>query len=199
MIKINFDFLKDDSLLKEQYDSAARLAKLYEIDDYRDVVINARLLIETVVKAIFKWENLNRYYPLHNGDHRNLRSDSNFLRENLNYPLSIFNLIDEVRRMGNEAVHDIHYHFTKEQAWHVLCAVNDILVFLINSYEDKHLHYLRPDMMMEALENKTGRFRPVKNKAQTANEENVMQAKQLLANKKKKRGLVSRIKKIFKY
>lgn len=105
-MEINFDFLKDSKYFNEQYPAAEKIYKLYTIDDYRDVISNARLLLETIVKKIFKLENLNQYYPIRDGEYRNLRNDTHYLRSEVNYPLSIMDLFDEVRRMGNAAIHD---------------------------------------------------------------------------------------------
>ena len=67
-MEINFDFLKDSKYFNEQYPAAEKIYKLYTIDDYRDVISNARLLLETIVKKIFKLENLNQYYPIRDGE-----------------------------------------------------------------------------------------------------------------------------------
>ena len=79
-MEINFDFLKDSKYFNEQYPAAEKIYKLYTIDDYRDVISNARLLLETIVKKIFKLENLNQYYPIRDGEYRNLRNDTHYLR-----------------------------------------------------------------------------------------------------------------------
>lgn len=150
MMEINFDFLKNSTIFSEQYPAAEKIYKLYTIDDYRDVISNSRLLLETIVKKIFKLENLNQYYPIKDGEYRNLRNDTHYLRSEVNYPLSIMDLFDEVRRMGNAAIHDSKLEPDKKQAWHCICDLHDILVFLINSYEDKDLYYIRPDISMEA-------------------------------------------------
>ena len=149
-MEINFDFLKDSKYFNEQYPAAEKIYKLYTIDDYRDVISNARLLLETIVKKIFKLENLNQYYPIRDGEYRNLRNDTHYLRSEVNYPLSIMDLFDEVRRMGNAAIHDSKLEPDKKQAWHCICDLHDILVFLINSYESRDLYYIRPDIAMEA-------------------------------------------------
>lgn len=149
-MEINFDFLKDSKYFSEQYPAADKIYKLYIIDDYRDVISNSRLLLETIVKKIFDLENLNKYYPIHDGEYRNLRNDTHYLRSEVNYPLSIMDLFDEVRRMGNAAIHDSKLEPDKKQALHCICNLHDILVFLINSYENKDLYYIRPDISMEA-------------------------------------------------
>lgn len=95
-MKANFDYLKNNQLLKDEYQTANKIVKLYEIEDYRDVIINARLFLEEITKLIIKWENLNCYYPLKDGEHYNLRNNTQYLRENLDYPLIIFKLFDEV-------------------------------------------------------------------------------------------------------
>ena len=41
MVEINFNYLEDSALLKDDYTTSQRLKQLYEIDDYRDVLINA--------------------------------------------------------------------------------------------------------------------------------------------------------------
>ena len=102
------------------------------------------------MKKIFSLENLNQYYPIRDGEYRNLRNDTHYLRSEVNYPLSIMDLFDEVRRMGNAAIHDSKLEPDKKQAWHCICDLHDILVFLINSYENKDLYYIRPDISMEA-------------------------------------------------
>ncbi|MGN1272402.1 MAG: hypothetical protein ACI4T3_04650 [Lactobacillus sp.] len=149
-MEINFDFLKDSKYFSEQYSAANKIYKLYTIDDYRDVISNSRLLLETIVKKIFPLENLNQYYPIKDGEYRNLRNDTHYLRSEVNYPLSIMDLFDEVRRMGNAAIHDAKIEPNKKQAWRCICDLHDILVFLINSYENKDLYYIRPDISMEA-------------------------------------------------
>ena len=149
-MEINFDFLQNSSTFKEQYSAANKIYKLYTIDDYRDVISNARLLLETLTKKIFQLENLNPYYPVPEGEYRNLRNDTHYLRSEVNYPLSIMNLFDEVRRMGNAAIHDAKIDPDKKQAWRCICDVHDILVFLVNSYDGQDLYYLRPDISMEA-------------------------------------------------
>lgn len=57
-------------------------------------------------KKIFLLENLDPYYPISTGEYRNLRNNTHYLRSHINYPLSIMDLFDEVRRMGNAAIHD---------------------------------------------------------------------------------------------
>lgn len=149
-MEINFNFLKNSKFFNEQYPAADKIYKLYTIDDYRDVISNSRLLLETITKKIFKLENLNQYYPLHDGEYRNLRNDTHYLRSEVDYPLSIMDLFDEVRRMGNAAIHDSQIEPDKKQAWRCICDLHDILVFLINSYESQDLYYIRPDISMEA-------------------------------------------------
>lgn len=149
-MEINFNFLKTSKIFSEQYSAADKIHKLYTIADYRDVISNSRLLLETITKKIFKLENLNQYYPLHDGEYHNLRNDTHYLRSEINYPLSIMDLFDEVRRMGNAAIHDSKIEPDKKQAWRCVCDLHDILVFLINSYEGQDLYYIRPDIAMEA-------------------------------------------------
>lgn len=205
MVEANFDFLKNDHLLGDQYQNTAKIAKLYEIEDYRDVMVNARLVLEDVIKKIFSWENLNQYYVVPNGDRRTLRSDTFYLQSELDYPLNIFNLMNEIRRMGNDAVHDPHYQPTKGQAWHCICALNDVLVFLLNSYEAKKLNYLRPDIMLDAIDNKQQQYRqrqlknmPKENDNETIKNDNLKQAHEFLQHKKKKR-FGKRLRKLFKH
>lgn len=151
-MEITFTFLKNSPTFKDEYPAAEKIHKLYTIDDYRDVISNSRRLIEELVKQIFKLENLNQYYTLPSGEHRNLRNDTHYLRVNLDYPVSILNLFDEVRRMGNAAIHDSQIEPDKKPAWRCICDLHDILVFLINSYDGQDLHYLRPDIAMEAVD-----------------------------------------------
>lgn len=150
MAELNFNYLKNNPIFASEYKPASKLLKLYDLEYYREVMINARLLAENIVKKIFDLENLNKYYPLANGDERrSLRSDTKYLQAQLNYPLNIINLINEVRRFGNDAVHDQNYKFSKGQAWRAICDINDILVFILNSYTDKKLYYMRPDIAMD--------------------------------------------------
>lgn len=149
-MEINFDFLQDSPTFKELYPAADKIHKLYTIEDYRDVISNSRRLVETITKKIFKLENLNQYYSLPSGEYHNLRNDTHYLRTNLDYPISIMNLFDEVRRMGNAAIHDSQIEPDKKQAWRCICDLHDILVFLINSYDGQNLYYMRPDISMEA-------------------------------------------------
>lgn len=149
-MEINFNFVKNSPTFNEGYSTAAKIHKLYTIDDYRDVISNSRLLLETLTKKIFKLENLNAYYHVPDGEYRNLRNDTHYLRGELDYPLSIMDLFDEVRRMGNAAIHDSKIEPDKKQAWRCVCDVHDILVFLINSYDGQDLYYIRPDIAMEA-------------------------------------------------
>lgn len=148
-MEVNFDFVKNSSF-KEAFPTAEKIHKLYTIDDYRDVISNSRLLLESLIKKIFKLENLSPYYTVHDGEHRNLRNNTHYLRNELDYPLSIMDLFDEIRRMGNAAVHDNQIEPDQKQAWHCICDLHDILVFLINSYDGQDLYYLRPDIAMEA-------------------------------------------------
>lgn len=199
MVKANFAFLKNSALLNGEYETATRIAKLYAIDDYRDVMINARMLLEDLTKKIINIENLNLYYPVPTGEQRNLRTNTQYLRENLDYPLEIYNLFDEVRRLGNEAVHNANFKTSKEQAWHVICDLNDLLVFLLNSYEGQKLNYLRPDMILEATDRpEKFRSRKVINKVSTKKQENknenIAQARQYLQQKKKKRRHLGRLR-----
>ena len=52
MVEINFNYLEDSAPLKDDYTTSQRLKQLYEIDDYRDVLINARMLAENLRKQI---------------------------------------------------------------------------------------------------------------------------------------------------
>lgn len=203
-MKANFDYLKNNQLLKDEYQTANKIVKLYEIEDYRDVIINARLFLEEITKLIIKWENLNCYYPLKDGEHYNLRNNTQYLRENLDYPLIIFKLFDEVRRLGNEAVHDSKFQINPNQAWHVICNVNDILVFLLNSYNGQKLNYLRPDLNLEASDHpdKFG-MRKLKMTEQTERQNirknNVEQAQSFLKNKQKKHYHLRKLRHFFKH
>ena len=203
-MKANFDYLKNNQLLKDEYQTANKIVKLYEIEDYRDVIINARLFLEEITKLIIKWENLNCYYPLKDGEHYNLRNNTQYLRENLDYPLIIFKLFDEVRRLGNEAVHDSKFQINPIQAWHVICNVNDILVFLLNSYNGQKLNYLRPDLNLEARDHpdKFG-MRKLKITEQTERQNirknNVEQAQNFLKNKQKKHYHLRKLRHFFKH
>ena len=58
MAQLNFAFLKSSSLFSNQYKTANKILKLYEIEDYRDVMINSRLLLESIVKKIFIIEKI---------------------------------------------------------------------------------------------------------------------------------------------
>ena len=58
MAQLNFAFLKSSSLFSNQYKTANKILKLYDIEDYRDVMVNSRLLLEAIVKKIFTIENL---------------------------------------------------------------------------------------------------------------------------------------------
>lgn len=189
MAQANFDFLKGNRLLADQYASGKKIAQLYEIADYRDVIINERIMLESVVKKIFDWENLNQYYPLPDGEYHDLRNNLYYLQNEVDYPLSIFKLMNEVRRLGNEAIHDPHYQLGKGAAWRAICDLNDILVFLLNSYDGQKLHYLRPDMAFEAQANKSGKFkaRRVINHfaAKPIATENSQKARQVLKQKRK--------------
>lgn len=149
-MELNFDFVKNSPTFSEQYPAAEKIHKLYTIDDYRDVISNSRLLLETLTKKIFQLENLNSYYHVHDGEYRNLRNNTHYLRTELDYPLSIMDLFDEVRRMGNAAIHDSKIDPDRKQAWRCICDVHDILVFLINSYDNQDLYYIRPDISIEA-------------------------------------------------
>lgn len=200
MVNVDFAYLKENDLLKDQYQTAHKIIKLYEIEDYRDVLINARLLLETVVKKIFAWEKLDRYYPVQPGEVRNLRNNTQYLRQNLTYPLSIYNLFDEVRRIGNEAVHSSDYHVNKDQAWHVICDLNDILVFLLNSYASQHLHYMRPDLMLESQDHpEKFAVRKVIHQSTAQEVDNQKLAKEYLRQKKQKRRHFNRLRKFLKH
>lgn len=202
MVEANFDFLKNNHLLGDQYDAAHKIAQLYGIGDYRDVIVNERILLEATVKKIFDWENLDHYYPVQDGEYRNLRNDLYYLQNNVDYPLSIFNLMNEIRRMGNDAIHDPHYRPNKGAAWRSICDLNDVLVFLLNSYDDQKLNYLRPDMAFEAQENKSGKYKQRKvihnfsHREVKSNNDNVEQAQALL--KKKKHRHFSRLRKFLR-
>ncbi|MCO0808009.1 hypothetical protein QFX17_09275 [Lactobacillus helveticus] len=153
-MEINFNFVKNSPTFSKQDSAAEKIHKLYTIDDYRDVISNSRLLLETLTKKLFKLENLNAYYHVPDGEYRNLRNDTHYLRSELDYPLSIMDLFDEVRRMGNAAIHDSKIEPDKKQAWRCICDLHDILVFLINSYDGQDLYYIRPDIAMEAQTSK---------------------------------------------
>ncbi|AEG40948.1 hypothetical protein [Lactobacillus kefiranofaciens] len=153
-MEINFDFLQASPTFKQHFPAANKIHKLYTIADYRDVISNSRLLLEALTKQIFQLENLNQYYQLPAGEYHNLRNDTHYLRSEVNYPLSIMNLFDEVRRMGNAAVHDLKIEPDQKQAWRCLSDLHDILVFLVNSYDGKQLYYFRPDIAMEAQTDK---------------------------------------------
>lgn len=201
LAELNFSYLKNSRIFASEYKPATKLLKLYDLEYYREVMINARLVLENIVKKIFQIENLNRYYQLpHGEDRRTLRSDTKYLQSKLEYPLSIINLFNEVRRFGNDAVHDQNYKFSKGQAWRAICDINDIFVFIINSYTDEKLYYMRPDIAMDAA---TGKRYIKRNivimpkrsiKEKTKNPE-VIQARELLKNKKK-RSFSSRLKKL---
>ena len=81
-MEVNFDFVKNSSF-KEAFPTAEKIHKLYTIDDYRDVISNSRLLLESLIKKIFKLENLSPYYTVHDGEHRNLRNNTHYLRNEL--------------------------------------------------------------------------------------------------------------------
>lgn len=188
MVRVDFGFLKN-SLLADQLAAGQKIAKLYEIGDYRDVIINERIVLESVVKKIFDWENLNHYYPLPEGEYHDLRNDLNYLQNEVAYPLSIFQLMNEIRHLGNDAIHDPHYQLGKGAAWRAICDLNDILVFLLNSYDGQKLNYLRPDIAFEAQANKSGKFKArrvinnfTKAKGPT---KNVQEAKKVLKQKRK--------------
>lgn len=197
MVEISFDYLKNNQILGENYETAQRLKKLYKIDDYRDVLINARLLSENLAKKIFELENLNANYYVAADTQHNLREDTKYLREHLDYPLIIFNLFDEIRRLGNEAVHDPNFKTSKSQAWHVLCAVNDIMVFLLNSYDGKHLYYLRPDMIVAADKFKTRQRKS--SIVYTDNSNNAELAKEVLEQKKNRSHPFGKLRKFLKH
>lgn len=149
-VKISFAFLKSSPALAKLGPAADKLVKLYDLEFYRDVISNSRLLLETLAKKIIKLAGLNEYYPLPSGEYYNLRNDTEYLRQTGRFPLSIMNLFDEVRRLGNAAIHDAKYQPTKEQAWHCLVAVHDLLVYALNAFDNKKLYYLRPDLLLES-------------------------------------------------
>lgn len=200
MVEETFSYLKQSNLLHEQYDLAHKLDQLYQIGDYRDVLSNARMLAEVLSKKMIEFENLNRYYQVPDGQQRNLRSNINYLRENAYYPQSIFNLFDEVRRIGNDAVHDANYKATKNQAWHVICNINDILVFTLNTYEQQSLSYLRPDLMLESQDHPEWykrRRKKLNTNSITNKNENQKLAHQFLKQKKKRH--FSRLRKFLRH
>lgn len=204
MAQLNFAFLKSSSLFSNQYKTANKILKLYEIEDYRDVMVNSRLLLEAIVKKIFTIENLDRYYPVHTGNRRTLRSDTFYLQSELHYPTSIINLFNEVRKFGNDAVHDEDYSISKGQAWRCICDINDIFVFLLNTYKEQKLYYMRPDIAMDAATHARDSFKkrtikhPIK-KTITSKSKNpeVQLAKQYLKQKKKSK-FSTRLRKLLK-
>lgn len=187
MTEVTFSYLKNNPIFKNEYPLAHKISQLYLISDWRDVLINARSLLESTVKVIFNLENLNQYYQTQTEERRTLRNDIFYLQQEVDYPQSIFNLMNEIRRIGNEAIHDSNFKTSKNQAWHIICNLNDLFVFLINSYaQEKPLYYLRPDITLEAAEHpdQYGQ-RKIKGINHTAPENpNVVQAKQLLDQKK---------------
>lgn len=196
-MKATFSYLKDNPLLGKQFELASKIAKLYEIDDARDVLINSRLLVENITKEIFDWENLNFYYPVADGERRNLRTNTQYLRQQLDYPQIIFQLMDEVRHLGNDAVHDANFKATNEQAWHVICDINDLLAFLLNSYNGQKINYLRPDMIIASEKFKK---RKVFNSVSTSiKNDNVKLAHEYLKAKQQKRRHFGRLRKLFKH
>ncbi|TSO26848.1 hypothetical protein [Lactobacillus sp. LL6] len=202
MAELNFNYLKNNSIFASEYKPANKLLKLYNLEYYREVMINARLLAENIVKKIFDLENLNKYYPLTNGEERRtLRSNTKYLQTELDYPLSIINLLNEVRRFGNDAVHDQNYKFSKGQAWRAICDINDIFVFILNTYTDKKLYYMRPDIAMDAASNKRYNKRNIINSpkklAIKKHHSEVSQARELVKNKKKHH-FSSRLKKFLR-
>lgn len=191
MTELNFNYLKNNQIFASEYKPATKLLKLYDLEYYREVMINARLVLENIVKKIFTIENLNHYYSLERGeDHRTLRSDTKYLQSQLEYPLSIIALFNEIRRFGNDAVHDQNYQFSKGQSWRAICDINDIFVFIINSYTDNKLYYMRPDIAMDASTNKRYKKRKIINspkKVVMKKNSNSVQARELLQKKKKHR------------
>lgn len=194
MMQVDFHFLKNNSLLGDQFQLAQRISKLYAIGDNRDVLVNARLAVEALVKKVFVWENLNPYYSVTAGEYRNLRNNTFYLQSNVDYPVSLFNLLNEVRRLGNEAVHDPHFQTSKNQAWRILCDLNDLYVFFLNTYDKQRLNYLRPDIMLEAQQHAKDWYRPrrIKNLAakkakvdESPSNQNVRQARAYLNHKKR--------------
>lgn len=190
MAELNFDYLKNDQIFANEYKPATKLLKLYDLEYYREVMINARLVLENIVKEIFQIENLNRYYSLgHNEDRRSLRSDTKYLQSKLEYPLNIISLFNEVRKFGNDAVHDQNYKFSKGQAWRAICDLNDIFVFILNSYTDKKFYYMRPDIAMDAATNKRYTKRDIvaipENTPKKSKNPEAIKAKEFLKQKKK--------------
>ena len=57
MAELNFDYLKNNPIFASEYKPASKLLKLYDLEYYREVMINARLLAENIVKKIFDLEN----------------------------------------------------------------------------------------------------------------------------------------------
>lgn len=199
LAELDFAYLKNSRIFASEYTPTAKLLKLYDLEYYREVMINARLVLENIVKKIFQIENLNRYYPLnHEAERRTLRSDTKYLQSKLEYPLAIINLFNEVRRFGNDAVHDQNYKFSKGQAWRAICDINDIFVFILNSYTDKQLYYMRPDIAMDAATGKRYIKRNIvtmpTHHTEKAKNPELIQARELLKNKKK-RSFSSRLRK----
>ncbi|MCH3905053.1 MAG: DUF4145 domain-containing protein [Lactobacillus sp.] len=149
-MEITFDFLKKSPALSGLAAQSDKLVKLYQLEFYQDVVANSRRVLEALVKQMIKLAGLNEYYQLPAGERYNLRNDSAYLRQTSQVPVQIMNLCDEVRRMGNEAVHDAQYRPEKGQAWHCLTAIHDIMVYVLNVFEQQNLYYLRPDLNLEA-------------------------------------------------
>lgn len=198
MTEVTFSYLQD-SFLKAEYPLAKKITGLYLISDWRDVLINARSLLEQTVKTIFNLENLNQYYEPRDSSRRTLRSDIFYLEENVDYPRSIFKIMNEIRHLGNEAIHDPNFKTSKNQAWHLICNLNDLFVFLLNSYQENKLNYLRPDIILEASDHPDLYHQReikgvVSNQEQKTNNDNVVQAKALL----KKKHSFSRLRKFLK-
>lgn len=147
---IEFDFLNESIALRQLAEPADKLVKLYRLEFYQDVVASSRRLLESLAKIMIKLAGLNEYYSLPAGEHYNLRNDSAYLRRSGKIPVVILNLCDEIRRMGNEAVHDTNYQPSRGQAWHCLTAVHDVMVYILNVFEQKNLFYLRPDLNVAA-------------------------------------------------
>jgi hypothetical protein len=149
-VEIDFNFLANSAALRDLAKPADKLTKLYQLEFYQDVVASSRRLLESLAKKMIKLAGLNEYYQLPAGEYYNLRNDSAYLRQSGKIPAAIMNLCDEIRRMGNEAVHDAGYQPSKGQAWHCLTAIHDIMAYILNVFEHQNLFYLRPDLNLAA-------------------------------------------------
>ena len=147
-MELDFSFLQQSTLFAKYFANSQKLNLLYKIEDYRDVVSNVRRLSESLVKELFAVEQLDPYYPLKQQKQRSFRSDLFYLQAQHFYPQEIMELFHEIRRMGNDAVHDNNYHWTKQATWHCLGNYHDILVYLMNTYEQTKLAYIRPDLII---------------------------------------------------